>query len=105
MSRTFGAPFGASMDLGKSGVDSLAVRPILPWNGGCGRGRTFESPAGGCSWANKLLSRPEAASPPRTAPITSATIACKRVLRSMKHLPFKMKDHHTQIDHENSRKE
>src|SRR5262245_53408832 len=46
MSRTFGAPFGASMPLGKSGVDSLAVRPILPWKGGCGRGRTSCAPSG-----------------------------------------------------------
>src|SRR5471032_1756047 len=40
MSRTFGAPLGAVIPLGKSGVDSLAVRSILPLKGGSGRGST-----------------------------------------------------------------
>jgi hypothetical protein len=46
MSSTFGAPLGAWMPLGKSGVDSFAVRLIFPWKGGSGLGRT--------SWAAAL---------------------------------------------------
>src|SRR3990172_9764437 len=46
MSRTFGAPFGALMALGKSGVDSAAVRPILPLKGWSGLGRTSCATAG-----------------------------------------------------------
>jgi hypothetical protein len=30
----FGAPFGALTGAGQLGVDSLMVRPILPWNPG-----------------------------------------------------------------------
>ena len=68
ISRTLGAPLGASMALGKSGVESFAVRPILPLNGCSGTGRTIRSPAaslcggacctsaaapfGGCCWAH-----------------------------------------------------
>src|SRR5262249_4593469 len=37
---TFGAPFGACTSFGKSGVESLTVRPILPWKGGPDWGRT-----------------------------------------------------------------
>src|SRR5262245_9166454 len=40
MSSTLGAPLGAWTPLGKSGVDSLAVRPILPLNGWAGWGST-----------------------------------------------------------------
>ena len=40
MSRTLGAPLGAVTSAGKSLTDSLIVRPILPLNGGSGRGRT-----------------------------------------------------------------
>ena len=34
-----GVPAGASTPFGKSGVESLTVRPILPRNGGLGLGR------------------------------------------------------------------
>src|SRR5262245_39753528 len=47
MSRTFGAPVGAVTALGKSGVDSLALRPMTPPNSGSGAGRIAEPPAGG----------------------------------------------------------
>src|SRR5215468_6585716 len=50
--RTFGAPLGASMPLGKSGFESFAVRPIFPLNGGAGLGRT--------SWAATGSPRPAA---------------------------------------------
>src|SRR6516164_1467165 len=40
ISRTLGAPLGASTPLGKSGSEPLTVRPILPLNGGSSRGRT-----------------------------------------------------------------
>src|SRR5262245_40086106 len=43
MSNTFGAPLGASIPFGKSGVESLTVRPILPLNGCSGCGRTLAS--------------------------------------------------------------
>src|SRR6516225_6077884 len=39
INRTLGAPAGASTPFGKSGVESLTVRPIFPWNGGSGLGR------------------------------------------------------------------
>src|SRR5262245_53609136 len=39
--RTFGAPVGASTLFGKSGVESLTVRPILPWKGDSGFGSTL----------------------------------------------------------------
>ena len=38
-----GAPFGASTALGKSGVDSLTIRPIFPLKGASGRGNTLAS--------------------------------------------------------------
>jgi hypothetical protein len=44
MSKTFGAPFGASTPLGKSGVDSLTVRAILPANGCSGFGKASSAP-------------------------------------------------------------
>src|SRR5262249_46238238 len=49
MRRTFGAPFGAVTAFGKSGVDSLALRPMMPRNCGCGIGRTAEPPDGGAA--------------------------------------------------------
>lgn len=39
MSKIFGAPLGGCTSLGKSGTESLAVRPIRPLNGGSGLGR------------------------------------------------------------------
>src|SRR5215469_8201634 len=38
MSKIFGAPFGGCTSLGKSGTESLAVRPMRPLNGGSGLG-------------------------------------------------------------------
>src|SRR5215831_2300387 len=40
ISRTLGAPFGASTAFGKSGTEPLMVRSILPLKAGSGRGRT-----------------------------------------------------------------
>jgi len=45
INRTLGAPAGASTPFGKSGVDSLTVRPIFPWKGGSGFGSTTSSSA------------------------------------------------------------
>src|SRR5215469_3157434 len=38
MSKIFGAPFGGCTSLGKSGTESLALRPMRPLNGGSGLG-------------------------------------------------------------------
>src|SRR5262245_55691061 len=46
MSRTFGAPLGAVTAFGKSGVDSLALRPMTPPNAGSGAGRIAAPPTG-----------------------------------------------------------
>src|SRR5262245_18043206 len=46
MSRTFGAPSGAVTPLGKSGLDSLALRPMTPPNGASGTGRTGDPAVG-----------------------------------------------------------
>src|SRR5262245_44912468 len=46
ISKIFGAPSGAVTDFGKSGVDSLALRPMTPPNCGCGMGSTAEPPIG-----------------------------------------------------------
>src|SRR5262245_37000247 len=92
MRSTFGAPLGASTGLGKSGVDSLAVRPILPLNGGSGRGRTLGSlgpPPGtsadarmtGLYWAFASgVSRPEATSQPNR-PLAATNRAAARCIR------------------------
>ena len=47
INKTFGGPFGVVTALGKSGVDSLALRPMTPPNCGCGIGSTAEPPCGG----------------------------------------------------------
>src|SRR5262245_40190850 len=41
INRTLGAPTGASTPFGKSGVESLRVRPIFPAKGGSGFGKTL----------------------------------------------------------------
>src|SRR5215475_8261249 len=46
MSRTLGAPLGAVTPVGKSGLDSLALRPMMPPNGWSGTGRTGDPPVG-----------------------------------------------------------
>src|SRR5215475_11647080 len=46
ISRTLGAPLGAVTSLGKSGLDSLALRPMTPPNGASGIGSTGEPPLG-----------------------------------------------------------
>src|SRR5262245_26159586 len=71
MSKTFGAPLGAVTAFGKSGVDSLAVRPCTPPNGGSGTGRTGEPPA---CWFSA------APSPASMVPVTS-TIVVSKVIR------------------------
>src|SRR5580698_7631915 len=55
MSRTFGASLGAVTVLGKSGLESFALRPITPWKGASGTGSTRTPPAGVlwpgcCAW-------------------------------------------------------
>src|SRR5262245_20542712 len=85
MSSTFGAPFGAWTSLGKSGVEPLTVRPILPWNGGSGFGRTLSERSGFLSSAaNRAASRPLAVSQPSRPPTAiSAAAIGSRDLRSM----------------------
>src|SRR5215469_18756517 len=51
MSKTFGAPFGAVTAFGKSGVDSLALRPMTPPNCAWGTGSTAEPPVAGVLWS------------------------------------------------------
>jgi hypothetical protein len=50
---------GAVTARGKSGLDSLALRPITPPNGGAGIGR-ISAPAddGSAPWASALAGRP-----------------------------------------------
>src|SRR4051812_20362356 len=49
MSRTLGASLGALISLGKSGLESLALRPTWPLKGGSGRGRLSTGwSLGGC---------------------------------------------------------
>src|SRR5262245_8015047 len=71
MSRTFGAPLGAVTAFGKSGLDSLAVRPCTPPNAGSGTGRIGEPPA--CCLS-------AAGSPANMVPVTS-TITVNKVVR------------------------
>src|SRR5215471_14491407 len=84
MSRTLGAPFGAVTSLGKSGLDSVALRPITPPNGASGTGRTGEPPVGDVltdlSCAKRLACGPlKAVSQPSRA-TTARTNAPNRVL-------------------------
>src|SRR5262245_23968826 len=72
MSRTFGAPLGAVTAFGKSGLDSLAVRPCTPPNAGSGTGRMGEPPA---CWFSEATG-----SPASMVPVTS-TIAVNKVVR------------------------
>src|SRR5215471_13410765 len=51
MSKTFGAPCGAVTAFGKSGVESLALRPMTPLNCGCGIGSTADPPSRGVLWS------------------------------------------------------
>src|SRR5215475_8534801 len=80
ISRTFGAPLGAVTSLGKSGLDSLALRPMTPPNGASGTGRTGEPPVGDfwldgfCAWA-VAGNRPEAANPRSRELIVSTAVA------------------------------
>src|SRR5262249_37345904 len=60
---TLGAPAGASTCFGKSGVESLTVRPILPLNGGSGLGST----TCGAADAGWLVCAPEVSHPVDTA--------------------------------------
>src|SRR5262245_47948655 len=77
MSRTFGAPLGAVTPTGKSGLDSLALRPTTPPNGASGTGRTGEPPVGDfltdLSWAKRLACGPLKAlsQPSRATPATT----------------------------------
>src|SRR5262245_54635933 len=75
MSRTLGAPLGAVTPLGKSGLDSLALRPTTPPNDASGTGRIGEPPVGdfsvGLSWAARLAGMPLATNQPSKAPAAS----------------------------------
>src|SRR5215468_6270001 len=55
MSSTLGAPLGAVTPTGKSGLDSLALRPMTPPNGSSSAGRIDDPPIcggpAGFSWA------------------------------------------------------
>src|SRR5262245_46260745 len=72
MSGMFGAPLGAATPLGKADLDSLALRPMTPPNGGSGTGRMGEPPIGGfsadLSCAERLAGGALATSQPSTAP-------------------------------------
>src|SRR5262245_39118505 len=77
MRRTFGAFLGAVTPFGKSGLDSLALRPMTPPNGGSGNGRTGEPPVGDFSidWscAEAVARRPpDAANQPRKELVASS---------------------------------
>src|SRR5262245_53113361 len=61
MSRTLGAPLGAVTPTGKSGLDSLALRPMTPPNGASGTGRIGEPPVGALSWARRFVGSPTVA--------------------------------------------
>src|SRR6516162_6362255 len=71
INRTLGAPAGASTPFGKSGVESLTVRPILPRNGGSGLGRISSAC---CAWADGTV-----AATPDSA--TSEVVLSKSVRR------------------------
>jgi hypothetical protein len=73
----FGAPSGALTPFGKSGVESAAVRPILPLNGAGVIGRTdrsMSSPACAPSSARTICGLTN------TSPITIVTTANRRVI-------------------------
>src|SRR5262245_50228303 len=55
ISKMFGAPGGAETSLGKSGMESLTVRPIFPLKGSGGWGRTS------CAAAGKVMTSSTAA--------------------------------------------
>src|SRR5262245_16398313 len=73
ISKTFGAPFGAVTAFGNSGVDSLALRPIVPPNCGCGIGSTAELPGGGGLCARAGL---DSATKLQTVATVPSAIAC-----------------------------
>src|SRR5262245_23016563 len=85
MSRMFGAPLGAATPLGKADLDSLALRPMTPPNGGSGTGRMGEPPVGGfsadLSCAERLAGGVLATSQPSRAPTVSTAEAVRVVLR------------------------
>src|SRR5262249_43650065 len=91
---TFGAPLGALTSLGKSGLDSLALRPMTPPKGASGTGRIGEPPVGdfsaGLSWANTLTGSPLAASQPTTAPVMNTITAVGVVAVRMASPPREM---------------
>src|SRR5258708_7645986 len=55
MSRTLGAPGGGWTARGKSGLESAAVRPMVPRNGWSGRGRYKERESAGFSAASAVV--------------------------------------------------
>src|SRR5262245_61619706 len=97
MSRTLGAPSGAVTSLGKSGLDSSALRPMTPPNGTSGTGRTGEPPvvgfSAGLSWAYRLvMSPPEAVSQPSKAADASTVVAVRIVRGRMVSAPSNTRD-------------
>jgi hypothetical protein len=80
INKTFGAPFGAVTARGKSGFDSLALRPITPSNGGAGIGRIVAPvDGGGASWASVLVERPMQ----QLTNAAIATVSSKHFLKRM----------------------
>jgi hypothetical protein len=77
--RIFGAPLGAVTALGKSGLDSVALRPMTPPNDGSGVGRMTEPPVAGALYATAGFDSPMQL--PMTAAI--ATVSSKRLVRPM----------------------
>src|SRR5262249_47627996 len=84
MSRTFGAPAGAVTDFGKSGVDSLVLRPITPPNCGRGIGSTAEPPSGVVPCASAEL---DSAMQPQTV-ATIAALSYRCLDEAISHAPF-----------------
>src|SRR4029077_15624742 len=79
MSRMFWAPLGAVTALGKSGFDSLALRPITPPKLGAGIGRITEPPsAGGTLCASAGLDH--SIQLPMTAAIATVSNKCRAKL-------------------------
>src|SRR5262249_13125427 len=61
INRILGAPADASTAFGKSGDESLTVRPILPWNGGSGFGKTVSSVGAASAAPGELVATVDAA--------------------------------------------
>src|SRR5262245_10804713 len=85
MSRTFGAPSGAVTPLGKSGLDSLVLRPKTPPNGATGTGRIGDPAVGDFlvdwSCAEAVARRPVEAANQPSKELIASTAAVTRIVR------------------------